>query len=59
MKARKSLVERPDLFNPADERWTKFSDQTKTAVLELVATLLRQMVSQQPENHKPEDSHAR
>lgn len=59
MKARQSSVEQPDLFNPADERWTKFSDQTKTAVLELVATLLRQMVSSQPKNHKPEDHHAR
>jgi hypothetical protein len=47
MKARQSLVEQPDFFNPADERWAKFSDQTKTAVLELVATLLRQMVSSQ------------
>jgi hypothetical protein len=59
MKARQSPVEQPDLFNSADERWTKFSDQTKTAILELVATLLRQMVSSQPNNHKPEDSHAR
>lgn len=57
MKARKSLVEQPELFNPADERWIKFSDQTKTAVLELVATLLRQMVSSPP--NKPEDNHAR
>jgi len=59
MKARQSFVEQPDLFHPAEQRWAKLSDQTKTAVLELVATLLRQMVSQQPENHKPEDSHAR
>lgn len=59
MKARQSFVEQPDLFNQVDERWTKFSDQTKTAVLELVATLLRQMVSSQPKNHKLEDNHAR
>jgi hypothetical protein len=59
MKARPSFVEQPDLFKPADERWTKFSDQTKTAILELVATLLRQTVSSQPKNHKPEDNHAR
>jgi hypothetical protein len=59
MKARPSFVEQPDFFNPADQRWTKFSNQTKTAVLELVATLLRQMVSSQPKNHKAEDNHAR
>ena len=59
MKARQPFVEQPDLFNPADERWTKFSDQTKTAALELVATLLRQMVSSPPKNHKPENNHAR
>ena len=59
MKAHQPFVEQLDVLNPADERWTKFSDQTKTAVLELVAMLLRQMVSPQPENHKPEKSHAR
>jgi len=59
MKVHKSFVEQPELFNSADERWTKFSEQTKIAVLELVATLLRQMVSSQSKNHKPENNHAR
>lgn len=59
MKAHKSFGEQPDLFKPADQRWTKFSAQTRTAVLELVATLLRQMVSSPPKNHQPENNHVR
>lgn len=61
MKVPRPYYEQLNLFKQANERWAEFSNEIHQSVVELIATLLLQIVGQSRTNQstiKPEDNHA-
>lgn len=44
MKLSEAVSEQLPIFIEADERWTGFSKETKNSVLEIISTLLLQII---------------
>lgn len=62
MKRSSPLRKQLYLFHEADERWTELSNELQDSVIELIATLLLQIIKQTPTREQinnKEDIHAR
>ena len=62
MKVPRPYYEQLNIFKQANERWAGFSNEIHHSVVELIATLLLQIVGQSRKNQSTinqEDSHAR
>lgn len=62
MKVPRPFYEQLNIFNQANECWAEFSNEIHQSVVELIATLLLQIVGQSRTKQStinPEDNHAR